>query len=230
MKFFLYPFSLLFQLLVFFKNYFYKINILKTHRLPCIVISVGNITAGGTGKTPFVIYLSSILKYTYDYKVAILSRGYGRLTKGTILVSNGQGPLHDWTIVGDEPYMMSKKLKEIPIAVDENRFRGGTFLIKKYNPDIIILDDGFQHRSLFRDLDIVLLNGNDSKVNYKLLPQGLLREPLQNIKRADKIFLTKSNPNQFIIKQLKEKKIKFYLTKTHNKIKKFNYLKKKIQI
>ena len=225
MRFFLYPFSLLFQILVFFKNLCYNTKILKAYRLPCIVISVGNITTGGTGKTPFVIYLSNILKYNYHYKVAILSRGYGRLTKGTVLVSYGQGPLHDWSIVGDEPYMMSKKLKEIPIAVDENRFRGGSFLIKKYNPDIIILDDGFQHRSLYRDLDIVLLNGNDSKINYKLLPQGLLREPWKNIKRADKVFITKNNPNQFLLKQLKENKIKFYTTKTHSKINKSNYLK-----
>ncbi len=230
MRFFLYPFSLLFQLIVFFRNFLYNKNILKTYRLPCIVISVGNITVGGTGKTPFVIYLSNILKNNYHYKVAILSRGYGRSTKGTVLVSNGKGPLHDWSIVGDEPYMMSKKLKEIPIVVDENRFRGGSFLIKKHNPDIIILDDGFQHRSLYRDLDIVLLNGNDSKFNYKLLPQGLLREPWHNIKRADKIFITKNYPNQFLLKQLKNKKIKFYFTKTHSKINKSNYLKENINL
>ena len=148
-----------------------------------------------------------------NYKTAILSRGYQRKTKGTLLVSSGDGPLYNWQEVGDEPFMIATKLKGVPIVVDEDRFRGGMFLIKEYNPDIIILDDGFQHRSLYRDLDIVLLNGSDNQSTHKLLPYGYLREPWNNIKRADAIFITKKHPQPFLKRKLLESKLPLFETK-----------------
>ena len=220
------PFSLLFRTFVFFRNYFYDKGIISVHKLPCSVISVGNITVGGTGKTPFVIYLSKILKNKFNYKVAILSRGYKRETSGTVLVSNNKS----WNTFGDEPYMMFKQLKNIPIVVDENRYRGGSFLVKKYNPDVIILDDGFQHRSLHRDFNIALINGNDSKMDYKIIPQGRLREPWKNLKRADVIFITKDKPKQFLLKKLKDSKIKYYNTKTHSALVQASSLKNVLNI
>tara|TARA_X000001036_G_scaffold381402_1_gene373411 strand:+ start:207 stop:1199 length:993 start_codon:yes stop_codon:yes gene_type:complete len=221
LRYLLLPFSLLFRTFVFFRNYFYDKGIISVNKLPCSIISIGNITTGGTGKTPFVVYLSKILKNQFNYKVAILSRGYKRRTSGTVLVSNEKS----WSAFGDEPYMMSKQLKDIPIVVDENRYRGGCYLVKKYNPDVIILDDGFQHRSLHRDFDIVLINGNDSKINYKLLPQGRLREPWKSLARANAIFITKDTPKQFLLKKLKNSKIKYYNTETHSTVVQGNGLK-----
>ena len=136
-----------------------------------------------------------------------------RKTKGTILVSAGEGPLSNWENVGDEPYMLSIKLKKIPIVVDENRYRGGIFLIKNYNPDVIIMDDGFQHRSLKRDLDIVLINGKDNINDYKIFPYGVLREPWDNVKRADTIFITKNTPDNCLLNKIKKTKLSFFDTK-----------------
>ena len=159
------PLSLLYWCVMFWRNFFYKYNFISKNRLSCKVISIGNITVGGTGKTPIVLYLCSLL-IKQGKKICILSRGYGRITKGTVLVSSGRDPLCKWEDAGDEPFMLAKKLKGVPIAVDENRFRGGVFLVNNYNPDIIIMDDGFQHGSLFRALDIVLLNGCDNQQEH----------------------------------------------------------------
>ena len=112
---------------------------MKTKELPCLVISVGNLSFGGTGKTPTVLYLCKILQENKKKDIAILSRGYKRNTQGTILVSNGNGPLENWQAVGDESFMMAQKTKNIPIVVDNNRYRGGKFLIKNFNSKIIIL-------------------------------------------------------------------------------------------
>ena len=169
------PVAILYGLIVQLRNVFYDRKLLKVNRLPCKVISVGNITMGGTGKTPIVIYLSNVLKKK-GYKTAIISRGYKRNTTGTVLVSDGIEVLSKWEDVGDEPYMMAKKLKNIPIVVDENRFRGGLLLIRKFDPDIILLDDGFQHRKLHRDLDIIFTTKQkptvhlSKKIKYASLP------------------------------------------------------------
>ena len=119
-------------------------------------------------------------------------------------------------MVGDEPVLLAEKLPDIPIVVDENRYRGGMYIITHFNPDVIILDDGFQHRTLDRDLDIALLNSNQSGIAYKLLPYGLLREPWHHLKRADVTILTKTNlnrPSHFIYNKLKSLKIASYNSK-----------------
>ena len=211
------PLSLLYWCVMFWRNFFYKYNFISKNRLSCKVISIGNITVGGTGKTPIVLYLCSLL-IKQGKKICILSRGYGRITKGTVLVSSGSDPLCKWEEAGDEPFMLAKKLKGVPIAVDENRFRGGVFLVNNYNPDIIIMDDGFQHRSLFRDLDIVLLSGSDNQQDHKLLPYGRLREPWINIKRSDAVFITKNKPRPFLKRKISESRLPSFQTKIKVKV------------
>lgn len=203
----LYPFAFFYWIIIFCKNVFYKYSLCSAQRLPCSVISVGNLTVGGTGKTILVIYLAKLLQKK-NKKVAILTRGYGRKKKGWILVTDGKSILKNITAdqCGDEPFLMAKTLENIPIMVDGNRYRGGLHLVKQFRPDVILLDDGFQHRSIFRDLDIVLVNAQDRKIDHKILPLGLLREPWKNINRSDLIILTKYNlksDNSYLLRKLK---------------------------
>ena len=200
-KFFLFPLTLFYRATIFWRNILYNYKFFISRTLPTKIISVGNITAGGTGKTPMVIYLVEKLKER-GKRVAILSRGYGRKTAGTQLVTDGKTPVDDWRNFGDEPTLMAEKLKGTPIVVDENRYRGGLFLVDKFKPDVIILDDGFQHRSLDRNIDIVLLNSQDERRDYKLIPYGKLREPIKHLKRADILVFTKTNitnPSPYLI-------------------------------
>lgn len=200
----LFPLALLYWGIIFWRNFFYNFNFFITHKIKSKVISVGNISLGGTGKTPVVIFLALLLTKA-GRKVAVLSRGYGRATKGLFLVSKGDGLiLCSWEDCGDEPYMMAQKLPNLPILVDENRHRGSLYLEKNFNPDIIIMDDGFQHRALHRDLDIVLVNGGDKINNHRLLPYGILREPWNNIKRANAIMVTKKKPNPLLQRKIDE--------------------------
>tara|TARA_Y100000746_G_scaffold111272_1_gene95232 strand:+ start:5294 stop:6331 length:1038 start_codon:yes stop_codon:yes gene_type:complete len=191
-KFLFFPITLFYWGVIFWRNIFYNFSFFVSRKIPAKVISVGNITAGGTGKTPAVIYLSQLFQRK-NYKVAVLSRGYGRKTAGTQLVTDGNNKVNDWRNFGDEPTLMSQKLNNTPIVVDQNRYRGAIYLIEKFNPDIIIMDDAFQHRSIERDLDLVLLNSQSGLSDYRLIPHGLLREPFNHIKRADAIIFTKTN-------------------------------------
>ena len=189
MKSLLLPFSWLFRVGVRLRNMAFDHAWLITRELPCPVISVGNLTVGGTGKTPMVIYLAEKIQ-KMGFKPAILSRGYRRKGKGTTIVSDGRKPPLDYTESGDEPALMAQRLPKIPIVVDEIRFRGGTHLVRKFDPDVVILDDGFQHRWLHRDLDIVLMDAASPFSDGKMLPAGRLREPPKNLKRADLVAIT----------------------------------------
>ena len=188
----LFPLALLYWGITFWRNLFYSTGFFVTRKLPARVISVGNITSGGTGKTPAVIYLAKML-LSKGHRVSILSRGYGRKTAGTQVVTDGKTPVTDWRNFGDEPTLMANALTGVPIVVDSNRHRGGMVLVDRFNPDIIIMDDAFQHRSIERDIDIVLINSQDSRATHKLLPYGMLREPWMSLKRADVIIFTKYN-------------------------------------
>lgn len=202
----LFPLAMFYWGLVYWRSLFYKYGFFVSRRLPCHVISVGNITVGGTGKTPTVIFLAQYLQ-NKGKRVAVLSRGYGRSTKGTLLVSDGNGPKVAWKESGDEPFLISKKLNNVPVVVDEDRFRGAMFLVQQFNPDVILLDDGFQHRAIERDLDLVLVNSGDSVFDHKLMPYGILREPWLNIKRGSALILTKTNlkkPPPFLRRKVRE--------------------------
>ena len=172
---------------------FYKKAVFQSKRLPCPIISIGNITVGGTGKTPMTIYVAQVVKQL-GYKVAIISRGYkGKSERVGGIVSDGRVLLMTPEIAGDEPYMMAKRLKDVPVIVGKNRFKAGRLAVRKFNPDVIVLDDGFQHLKLQRDLDLVLLDCRKPFGNGHLLPRGVMREPVSALLCADAIILTKSD-------------------------------------
>ena len=212
-RYLLFPLALFYWGVIFWRNLFYTVGFFVSHKLPCTVVSVGNLTVGGTGKTPAVVYLARLLMQ-HGRRVAVLSRGYGRYTVGTVLVSDGQKIINDnWVDVGDEPALMTAALPGVPIVVDENRYRGGQFIVQKFNPHIILLDDAFQHRSLERDVDLVLINSQDSKYAHKLIPYGILREPWFHLRRADLILFTKTNlkkPSPFLLSKARQTRVPYY--------------------
>jgi len=166
----------------------YSAGFLKIKALPCKVISVGNITAGGTGKTPVTMHIARYLK-DKGMDVVILSRGYGGSLKGMGVVCNGKEVLLGPAEAGDEPVLMARRLGDIPVVVGPDRFSAGELAIKKFSPDVIILDDGFQHIRLRRDLNILLIDGAVELGNARLLPAGPLREPLTGLQRADMVLV-----------------------------------------
>ena len=193
--------SFIYQNLVAIRNFFYKTKILSTKSLNCKVISIGNITVGGAGKTPTVEYLSNLLQ-SKGHNVGIISRGYKRKSKSTLVVTDGKNKPKSWEHVGDEPFLLAHKLENIPIVVGTSRYKAGCMMIEKFHPDVILIDDGFQHLSLHRDLDIVLVNSKDKRSDHKLIPSGKLREPISNLTKADLIIITKSNihtPSNYLI-------------------------------
>jgi tetraacyldisaccharide 4'-kinase len=172
----------------------YQTGVLKASKLDAPVISVGNITAGGTGKTPLVEYLARIAAGT-GKKVCILTRGYGREHPDQrVLVSDGTGVLATEKEAGDEPLLLAQKLKGIAAVIsDANRTAAGKWAISNLNSEVFILDDGFQHLRLARNLNVLAIDASDPWGNGKLLPRGLLREPIQGLRRADCIVLTRTD-------------------------------------
>ncbi|MFZ0277407.1 MAG: tetraacyldisaccharide 4'-kinase [Candidatus Sulfotelmatobacter sp.] len=164
------------------RNALYDRRWLRSRALQGPVISVGNLSVGGSGKTPFVILLGESLK-ARGVNFDVLSRGYGRATRGVMLVDPGGLP-RDF---GDEPLLMARRL-QVPVIVGEDRYEAGRFAEARFGPQIHLLDDGFQHRGLARDFDIVLVTPDDAR--DRLLPGGRLREPLPSLQRADAIVLT----------------------------------------
>ncbi|MDX2502343.1 MAG: tetraacyldisaccharide 4'-kinase [Deltaproteobacteria bacterium] len=170
----------------------YRHNLLQSKSLPCRVIAIGNISAGGTGKTPMTIYLARELQQS-GKRVAVISRGYkGAAEKGGGIVSDGQNVLMDAGWAGDEPFMMASRLKGIPVVVGKNRHEAGMLAIREFEPDVIVLDDAYQHLKLKRDINLVLLDHDRPFGNSHLLPRGILREPLDALARADACILTRS--------------------------------------
>jgi tetraacyldisaccharide 4'-kinase len=172
--------------------FLYRAGIFKSRKLKTKVISVGNVTVGGTGKTPLVIYLAEKLKEKKK-RVVILTRGYKRKNKNMVDLNRENKDKFSWEEVGDEPFLMSRRLEDIPIMVTKHRFVSGVYAIKKYDPDVLILDDGFQHLKLQRDLDLVVVDSTNPWGNGKLLPAGILREPLSSLKRVNIFILTKTD-------------------------------------
>lgn len=182
--------SILYGTIVRLRNYCYEARIIKGRSLGSPVISIGNITVGGTGKTPMVIMLAEALK-NEGFRPAVLSRGYGGEQKeGINIVSDGKNILMGIKEAGDEPLHMAQSLGNVPVITGKKRYRTGRYAIEHLKADILLLDDAFQHRSLKRDIDIVLLDGESPFGNGYLLPRGMLRESKSELKRADIVILT----------------------------------------
>ncbi len=171
------------------RNALYDRGLLRARQLLGPVVSVGNLSMGGSGKTPFVILLGGLLK-DRGIKFDILSRGYGRETTGAAIV-DPNGSAREF---GDEPVLMARRLA-VPVVVGEDRYQAGVLAEEKFGSQWHILDDGFQHRALARDFDIVLLTPEDA--HDRLLPRGRMREPLSSLRRADAIVLSDASAHAF---------------------------------
>lgn len=201
--------SRVYRTVVQFRIWLYDKRVIRNHALGCLVVSIGNVSCGGTGKTPVVEVFAKTLS-AKGRKVAILSRGY-RSKKHSIwfkirhmfdqqklemppkIVSDGQNLLLDSMYAGDEPYMLASNLKNVAVLVDKDRVKSGLYAIKNYGTDVLILDDGFQYLMLKPHINIALVDSTDPFGNGHVLPRGILREPIKNIRRADYIFLSKSD-------------------------------------
>ncbi|WP_373517569.1 tetraacyldisaccharide 4'-kinase [Pricia sp.] len=200
---FLFPISLMYALVVHVRNFLYDVDVFKSKAFATPTICIGNLSVGGTGKTPMAEFLISLLKD--EYKVALLSRGYRRESKGFVL-ANTKSTIGD---LGDEPYQIFSKFPEIAVAVDADRRNGIRILDQKVSPDVILLDDAFQHRKVNYGFSLLLTAHDNLYVNDWYLPTGSLRDSKREAKRADMIIVTKCPPNlddserQRIIQKLK---------------------------
>jgi len=193
--------SWFYGLVVKFRLVLYKNKILKSEKLPCLVISVGNMVVGGAGKTPMAVYLAEQLK-KMGKKPVVISRGYkGKYYGAAMIVSDGNKIFCNAQVCGDEPFMMAKK-KSFPVVVGKNRVIAGKLAIDKLGCDTIILDDGFQHLKLERDLNLLLLDWEHPLGNKRFLPSGRLRETAKMaIPRADAILFTRSHQSCEILEK-----------------------------
>lgn len=205
----LFMLSRLYQSIVQLRLSAYQSRVLRQRMLGCLVVSIGNLTVGGTGKTPVVEVFAKTLA-ARGRRVAVLSRGY-RSKKRPLwmklrdaflrkdhevpprIVSDGQRLLLDSASAGDEPFMLATNLKDVMVLVDKDRVKSGKYAIRHMQADTLILDDGFQHLKLKPRYNILLVDATLPFANHHLLPRGLLREPIANLRRADYIFLTKSD-------------------------------------
>lgn len=188
------PFAALYGTVTRTRLALYRRGFLKSSKLDAPVISVGNITAGGTGKTPLVEYVARMVAAS-GRRVCILTRGYGRNDPGRqVLVSDGTKILATELEAGDEPLLLGQRLKGLAAVISNaNRFAAGQWALANLKSEVFILDDGFQHLRLARDLNIVTVDASDPWGNGHLLPKGLLREPTQGLGRADCVVLTRTD-------------------------------------
>ena len=185
--------SLVYRTFVFLRLQAYKKGWFKTYRPNTPVISVGNLTVGGTGKTPVVDLLSRELQRR-GINPAILSRGYGRKNNYTQKrLRFCENKLSDHELFGDEPYMLAIRNPEIPVYVDSSRIAAASSAEKNDHPDVLVLDDAFQHLAIHRDLNLLLIDAEHGLGNGNLIPYGILREPASQWTRADAIIITKAN-------------------------------------
>jgi tetraacyldisaccharide 4'-kinase len=185
-----YPLAKLYQYGVRARLALYENNILKSHALSAPVISVGNLTVGGTGKTPCVAWLANFLRGA-GHEVAILSRGYKRASRGRVEVSDGQKILCTPHEAGDEPYLLAQACPGVRVVVDHDRYAAGQWLAARTPISVFILDDAFQHLRLRRDLNLLLLDATAPLDD--IVPLGRLREPLAGLYRADAVIVTRAD-------------------------------------
>jgi tetraacyldisaccharide 4'-kinase len=192
----LFGLSLLYRAIIRMRRALYRCRMLKSHELPCTVISVGNITLGGTGKTPMVIAIAGLLAEK-QRRPAVVSRGYGRKDeKSTVIVSDGKSVLADTRAGGDEPVLIGSRLSGVPVVAASRRYRAARYALEHFDAKTVILDDGFQHLGLRRNLDIVLVDAADPFGNGRLFPAGILREPASALHRAHAVVITRADASQ----------------------------------
>jgi tetraacyldisaccharide 4'-kinase len=185
----------LYELAVRLRVAAYETDYLKQRRLDATVISIGNLTLGGAGKTPMVDYIARYLK-AEGHSVAVLTRGYARETTGRRVLNHPSGEndsARSYREFGDEPVMLARSLSDVPIVVDKDRYKAGRWVETELGTEILILDDGYQHLALARDLNILLIDATDPLGGFEMPPFGRLREPLYGIKRADAIIVTRAD-------------------------------------
>ncbi|HEX8738457.1 MAG TPA: tetraacyldisaccharide 4'-kinase [Pyrinomonadaceae bacterium] len=194
MRFFLKPFSLLYRAVTGVRSSLYEKGVFKSYTLSSTTISIGNITVGGTGKTPLVAYVARILNENGE-RVCVLTRGYKRENpRKRVLVSDGEKIFAGVEKAGDEPLELAGKLIGISAVIaDRNRVEAGNWARENLGITAFVLDDAFQHRRVKRDLDIVCVDAANPFGNGKILPSGILREPLSNLKRAGAVVITRAN-------------------------------------
>ena len=192
-----------------FRLWMYDNRVIRNRAIGCLVVSIGNVTCGGTGKTPVVEVFARTLSQK-GRRVAVLSRGYRSRDRGLWtklrekfsskkmevpprVVSDGKNLLLNSVTAGDEPFMLASNLKNVVVLVDKDRVKSGLYAIEEFGTDTLILDDGFQYLNLKAHINILLVDSTSPFDNHHVLPRGLLREPIRNIRRADYIFLTKSD-------------------------------------
>ena len=212
------PISFLYGAITRARNLLYEKGILKSQSLQTLTISIGNITVGGTGKTPLVAYVAKVLAERGE-KVCILTRGYGRDNpRQRVVVSDGEKIMADAREAGDEPFELAQKLLGISaIIADAKRVEAGNWARENLKITAFVLDDGFQHLQVKRDLDIVCVDATNPFGNGKVLPQGILRESLPNLKRADAIVITRAN----LIDEKQIETLKSVITKLNSSVKIF---------
>ncbi|MDD2733182.1 MAG: tetraacyldisaccharide 4'-kinase [Desulfuromonadaceae bacterium] len=185
------PFGLVYSSIQLLRAGLYRIGILKIRRLPRPVVSIGNITVGGTGKTPITAFIARLL-IQQGYRVAVLSRGYGGSLEGqSVVVSDGVTVMLGPHECGDEPYLLASTVSGLMVVIGTDRYAAGQLAMQQLAPDIFLLDDGFQHLRLWRDMNILLLDCSRPLGNGWALPAGLLREPATAARRADLTIITR---------------------------------------
>lgn len=186
-------FSMLYGMVVRIRHGLYWFHLVRSEKLPCTVISVGNLTLGGTGKTPAVIHLAALL-LKQQRRPVVVSRGYGRKDGSEIVVvADGNSILVDAQTGGDEPVLIASKLPGVPVVVGRKRYLAALNALQRFNPDTVVLDDGFQHIQLERTLDLVLVDAREPFGSGKLFPAGILREPITALKRAHAVLITRAD-------------------------------------
>jgi len=187
----LYACSRAYRMAVTSRILLYESGILEQRSLPCTVVSIGNMTVGGTGKTPMAAYVAGLLK-KLGHNVAVVSRGYGgHAQRPGGVVSDGKTTLMKLEASGDEPQLLASKLKGIPVLVSKDRYQVGMRSIEKFGSSVLVLDDAFQHLPLKRDLNLLLLDSARPFGNGHCVPRGTLREPIEQMKRASALIFTR---------------------------------------
>jgi len=189
------------------RNFMYDKNVLKAKSIPCRVVCIGNLTVGGTGKTPVVIMTARMLREA-GCPVAVVSRGYRGTGKGPLVVSDGSDVCVSPVESGDEPHIIARELPGVPVVVGKNRYEAARLACERFHPWVVVLDDAFQHRKLARNVDIVTIDCDNPYGNEHLLPRGVLRESPYSLRRAGAVVVTRCRGD--VDRKRLERMIRYY--------------------